>query len=221
MALCMSREEWRSISEAPDYEVSNLGRVRRVVPDWQGKYEGRIIAHRLSRGYPRVNLRVNGSMISRAVHRLVGTAFNGLCPPDKAHCAHRNGDRTDNRPENLYWATAKENCEDRDRHGTTYRGGHSPETLAKFSGENHYSRKTPERVRRGSSHWRTGKRGVGAKGEQMAEAKLSEDQVKEIFLSPRVHGSGKALAKKFGVSMGLIGHIRNGRAWRHVTDPLR
>jgi hypothetical protein len=51
------------------------------------------------------------------LNRLVLIAFIG--PPfEGAHACHRNGDNQDNRLENLYWGTAKENAQDKKRCGT-------------------------------------------------------------------------------------------------------
>jgi hypothetical protein len=44
-------EVWKTIAEAPDYEVSSTGRVRRAVADWQGKYLGRVLKPSVARGY--------------------------------------------------------------------------------------------------------------------------------------------------------------------------
>lgn len=43
------------------------------------------------------------------VHRLVCRAFHGESPEDKPFVDHKNRIESDNRPENLRWATAKEN----------------------------------------------------------------------------------------------------------------
>lgn len=60
------------------------------------------------------------------VHRLVLFAFVGP-PPSKAHvCAHWDGDYKNNKPENLRWATRKENEEDKKRHGTHQTGEGNP-----------------------------------------------------------------------------------------------
>lgn len=45
-------------------------------------------------------------------------AFHGLPPFDGAEAAHRNGDRADNRPDNIRWATHAENEADKIDHGT-------------------------------------------------------------------------------------------------------
>ena len=56
------------------------------------------------------------------VSRLVCEAFNGPPPTPEHQCAHNNGDRLDNRAENLAWKTVLENTDDRRRHGTINRG---------------------------------------------------------------------------------------------------
>lgn len=55
------------------------------------------------------------------VHRLVLLAFVGPCPEGMEAC-HNNGDRRDNRLENLRWDTRRKNIQDREKHGMTARG---------------------------------------------------------------------------------------------------
>jgi hypothetical protein len=64
------------------------------------------------------------------VHRLVLLAFSGS-PESGQVAAHLNGIRTDNRIENLTWATTKENSEHMLVHGTSSKGSHRP--LAKLT----------------------------------------------------------------------------------------
>lgn len=61
---------------------------------------------------------------NKPVHVLVALTFLGP-RPNGLVVAHRNGDRGDNRVENLAYVTAKENCADRSRHGRTVRGDQS------------------------------------------------------------------------------------------------
>lgn len=56
-------------------------------------------------------------------------------------------------------------------------------------------------------------KGRSARGERSGPAKLTEEQVREIRISKE---SSRSLCKKYGVSYGLIGHIRRGRVWTHV-----
>jgi hypothetical protein len=57
---------------------------------------------------------------------------------------------------------------------------------------------------------------VGAckQGEAHSNAKLTEDQVREIFYS---EDTLKNLSKKYGVTEVSISYIRNGRTWKHLN----
>ena len=59
--------------------------------------------------------------------------------------------------------------------------------------------------------------GTHPQGEDSAVAKLSEQQVVEIWLSAY---SSRRLARKFGVSLGAITSIRGGKAWKWFTSGL-
>lgn len=114
-------ETWRPLPTQPEYEVSDIGRVRstdRVITLSDGRrrsLKGRILKPRLSPngGYPVVHL--NGK--PRLVHRLVLLAFVG--PPDEGkQCRHLDGDPTNNNLSNLRWGTPAENNADQVSHGT-------------------------------------------------------------------------------------------------------
>lgn len=62
---------------------------------------------------------INGEKIG--IHRIVLTVFRRP-PRGKEHGLHKDGDMYNNRLSNLYWGTAKQNMEDRERHGNTPRG---------------------------------------------------------------------------------------------------
>lgn len=121
MADDFSTEEWRAIKDWPAYEVSSLGRVRRVLAG-KGTKTG-ILRQMIGKrgGYPVVGLRMMPRHTKTVVHRLVCEAFHGPAPFEGAHAAHWDGDPTNNRASNLRWASAKENGEDRVRHGTSHR----------------------------------------------------------------------------------------------------
>lgn len=212
-------EQWRVIDEAPDYEISSIGRVRRCNPDWQGKYKGRILRPSYNRGYARHRLSVDGRGIYRSVHYLVCTAYNGPRSDPSLHCAHRDDNKGNNTPDNLYWATPAQNMADAIRNDRVRRGPRPPEELGRLCrGDDHWTRKHPDRVGRGLSHWKTGTSGRGAVGEQTGAAKLTEAQVREILAAPAGHGTGRALADRYGVSMGLISAIRKKRAWAYLHE---
>ena len=89
-------EEWRPIIDYPEYEVSNGGNVRRG---------GRVLKPGRGNKYPIVQLGRNNK---KYVHRLVALAFIPN-PDNKPQVDHINRIRTDNRVENLRWATKSEN----------------------------------------------------------------------------------------------------------------
>lgn len=103
-------EEWRLSLDAPDYEVSSMGRVRRATPR-MGTHVGKIIKHRIERnGYCVVLLTVDGKPKNLRVHRLVVTAFSGPPINSEMQVNHINGIKTDNRLCNLEWCSRSENA---------------------------------------------------------------------------------------------------------------
>lgn len=110
------------IPECPGYGATADGRIWSLTSNWRG-YGVRPLTPVLDRdGYHRVRFMANGKRAKRTVHTLVLSALVGPRPSPAHQVRHLNGDRTDNRVENLAWGTAAENADDRDQHGTTARG---------------------------------------------------------------------------------------------------
>jgi len=100
-------EEWRTIESFPNYAVSNLGRIKRLISRTCAK-AGTILKTPPSNGYPIVDLCKDGGKQTFLVHRLVADAF--LVPIEgKPFVNHSNGVRTDGRAENLEYASQSEN----------------------------------------------------------------------------------------------------------------
>lgn len=118
-------EEWRTCPTSSSYEVSSLGRVKRVVIG-RGARPNRMLKPWLSLGYPYVGLWVDGIQRRVSVHRLVAEAFLPAPDETRTQVAHRNGDKTDFRACNLYWATPAGNAADRQEHGTDAVGEKNP-----------------------------------------------------------------------------------------------
>jgi len=123
-------EEWRPVVGWEGfYEVSNFGRVRsldRTVVRSNGvsvHFKGRIRKYGvLPKGYFVMPLRSGTLVQNKTVHRMVCEAFHGPAPEGEPWALHRNGQAWDNRPENLYWGTPKDNSDDMTRHGTRSNG---------------------------------------------------------------------------------------------------
>lgn len=106
----LPNEEWRPIRGYDGvYDVSNMGRIRRVTA-LPGQYPaGHVLTPSVNPGgYEIVNLRHNGHSIAKTVHRLTALAF---LPKVKGrrHLNHIDGDKRNNRIDNLEWVTVQEN----------------------------------------------------------------------------------------------------------------
>lgn len=95
------------------YEVSSLGRVRRVVGLRGQRLQTPTLVlgkpHK-DKGYIIVSITVGGKSKSRKVHHLVLDAFVGL-RPEGTEADHEDTNRTNNRISNLRWITHAQNIQ--------------------------------------------------------------------------------------------------------------
>lgn len=99
-------EQWKPIHEAPQYYVSNLGRIASTVKG-PPRLKSSVIG---PCGYTRVALCPSpGKNVTRYVHRLVAQAF--LPPPrlPSHEVDHIDGDQRNNPASNLRWVTRSQN----------------------------------------------------------------------------------------------------------------
>lgn len=92
------------------YEVSNLGRIRAAsFARIKGSKPGRVISQsKDDKGYLQVMLWKAYRQHTIKVHRLVAEAFLGPRPPG-AQVNHIDGEKTNNRIDNLEWVSNQEN----------------------------------------------------------------------------------------------------------------
>ena len=114
----------KSVKQYINYEVDTEGHVwsrsrnTSSAKTFGGWHE---LKYQLARTAIRVSLSKNNAPKWEGVHRLVAEAFIPNLD-NKPMVCHRNGNFLDNRVENLYWGTAKENQNDRKKHGTVSEG---------------------------------------------------------------------------------------------------
>lgn len=103
-------EIWKDVTGYEGlYQVSNTGKVKTLQ-----KQVGRKEAEKIMKpsviwtGYLRIGLRKNGKSKNTYIHRIVAQEFIEN-PEHKPIINHKNGNRQDNRVENLEWCTFGEN----------------------------------------------------------------------------------------------------------------
>src|SRR5262249_14499452 len=118
-------EEWRPIPGYKEYEASNRGRVRSVnrtavtsasirSQSYQRFHHGRILRP-CTKSTGHLSVVLGRSSGSKDVHWLIALTFIGPCPRGQ-EVRHLNGIPSDNRLENLEYATRSRNVQDRKWH---------------------------------------------------------------------------------------------------------
>jgi len=106
-------ESWNPIPQYPDYDASNLGRIR---SRRRGKPQVLSLIVKPD-GYSYVFLyHASGESDKVYVHHAVLWAFVGPCPLSM-ECRHLDGNQGNNAIDNLQWGTRLENWADRRRNG--------------------------------------------------------------------------------------------------------
>ena len=132
----MIQEEWKDvIGYIGLYRISNIGNVKKLNKDKRSK-PFRILKPIINKnGYLRVYLYKNKKGKPFFIHRLMLETFVGPCPMGM-ECRHLDGDRKNNKLNNLEWSTHITNMEDQIKHGTLFN---------KARGTDHYFSKLNEK----------------------------------------------------------------------------
>lgn len=178
------------------------------------------------KGYPSLTLEGKTLSVARWLLELrtgeVGEVARHTC--DQMCCVN---------PEHLLWGTSADNIRDqlsRGRHATQRETLYTPN----HSGDNHWTRRSPEKVPRGDQHWmirdpnramqllggdRNGSRKHPerlARGEHHGKSKVTADDVRVIrqLISDGV--PRKQIAERFYISVACVKQIGARKTWQHV-----
>jgi len=233
--MSAEREEWRSVVGWPDHEVSNLGRVRRSP-------SARLLPGHVLRQYSHAAEYPVVHMVT-LVHRLVAEAFVGPRPAGFV-VNHKNGTKTDNRPENLEWVTRSENQDHALRTGLSSARGEDAgrakltdsqvrEIRGRYTGawgeqtrlarEYGVSQMLVSQIVRGEIWTHLDPTYIPRRcenkrirGESFGRAKLTNDDVREIRRCHLAGDGQEDLARKFGVRTPVVRDIIRGKRWKEV-----
>lgn len=103
-------EIWKDIKGYEGkYQISSLGRVKSLARKFANGKTDIILKTKIELGYEKVSFSENNKTKTCRVHRLVAEAFIPIVK-DKDHVNHIDGNKSNNKAENLEWCTPKENA---------------------------------------------------------------------------------------------------------------
>jgi len=189
-------EVWKEINGFSDYMVSSYGRIKslkfgkeRILKLGKNKY-----------GYLQFILYKNNKKYTKTIHRLVLETFNPIENMDKLEGNHKDGNKENNRLDNLEWCTYYEN-----RKHAIENGLINNKDINNPNYGNHYSEETKR------------KQSEKMRGENNPNSILTEEKVIEIwkYLKEGIL-THKEIGEKFGFARPTISNIKNGRSWKHI-----
>jgi len=120
----------------PKYMVSDSGNVysmfdrfggRREKPFQMTPYVGKNTDgrkdYKVNNRYPSIRVLIDGRRATTKIHNMVLETFGEWPRPRGLQCRHIDGDPANNHINNLEWGTAKDNWDDREKHGNGATGG--------------------------------------------------------------------------------------------------
>lgn len=232
--MSTANERWRWVKGYEGkYMVSSLGNVLSVPRSIDKKrfiasYDGKLLSlGNHNHGYKSVVLYNGDSGRTWLIHRLVAEAFIPN-PDNKPDVNHKNGNKADNRVENLEWVTCKENS----IHAVNVLGKLRRGALSDSDIERIRNDKRQQHVIAGEyglcqtevSQIQIGKAYKYAPGPirepsyiRTRQRKLSQSDVLDILSS---NETGVALARKYNVAASTIHKIRKGQRYKEVPRCL-
>jgi hypothetical protein len=224
-------EQWKVIKSHPNYEISNLGRVRNIQTNEYKQTKP------CKNGYVKVNLYPGPKVFM--VHRLVAEYFLPKVH-NKPLVNHIDSVRHNNFVSNLEWCTYKENAQHmvNQKNNPDVNGTNNPR--AKFTEQDVIDIRNDNRpvsiisekykvaettitnIKNGTRYKNIGGpiRAKGYKGNQVKgsrtnTSKLTEKDVYSIKYN-MTEASTKEVMEKYKISSNVVYKIRNNVTWKHV-----
>lgn len=240
----MTGEIWKSIVGYEGlYEVSNLGKVRRLartaITTQGAKHLAlKILAPFVScKGYYVATFIKNGRTAKYSVHRLVAEAYieNPDCKPEVNHL---DLDKQNNKFSNLEWATRQENAAHATQLGRNSAASNptkqrklNPETVAEIKtllNQNmlsfadialmfNVSRVTIAKIKQGTTWVLPGEMRINRARLPAGSPKLNKEVAEQIRFKLKQGATGSSLAREYGVSSATVSHIKRNRIWTEAT----
>lgn len=102
--------KWLPIPGYEKYIISDSGKVRttRRVSKYGRLFQAKVLRQDSKNGYKAIGLYNDNGRKSKYIHRLVLSTFVGQCPKGN-ECNHKDGDKLNNKLNNLEWCTKSDN----------------------------------------------------------------------------------------------------------------
>lgn len=204
------------------YEVSNFARVKSLYDNVGRRRDFILSQYEDEDGYLRVSIGRGTKNRMSGVHRIVCSSFHDN-PEIKPHVNHKDGNKKNNLPNNVEWATNSENQKHAydtglkaDCHAILNREqvveiSKSKKSLKTLSLEYGVTISAISLVKRGKN-WS----GVtGIKFEKIKMKRITSEIAKEIYMS---NLKGVELARKYNITTVTVSEIKTGRTWSKVTN---
>lgn len=195
-------ETWKSIYKYPDYQISNLGRIKSLK---FGKEKILKCIKNNKSGYLHLDLYYNGKKCNNQIHILVYENFNNYKLKSNECVHHKDENKLNNNLDNLEFMT-------RFAHKSFHMSGKKhPMYGIHRCGSNapNYGKSPTEETRKKLSEKMKGR----YCGEKSPCSILTNESIKKIRLDLNNNISQRKIAKKFGVSQSLISMIKNNKRW--------
>jgi len=212
-------EDWKAIPGFEGYyEASDLGSIRR-----KGSFKT-LAKNGTRNGYLKVTLSVKGVPSTRHIHSLILETFVGP-KPQSCECCHNDGNKHNNRVDNLRWDTHAANVRDNSKLDwpeiREIREAYSKgSTIADISRTYGLIWETASAIVKGKS-WKEAGTVDTTKTGQGPQQKLQVEQVREIRARYGKDTTLRTLASDYGVSISTVSDVVNGRTWKSVKTSCK